>query len=39
MLTDGLGNVLADVVGVDNLLIDGNNGDDTIMLRRYRLRR
>ena len=30
LLTDGLGNVLADVVGVDSLLIDGKNGNDTI---------
>ena len=30
LLTDGLGNVLADVVGVDSLLIDTKNGNDTI---------
>ena len=30
LLTDDLGNVLADLVGVDSLLIDGQSGDDTI---------
>jgi len=30
LLTDEFGNVLTDLVGVDNLLIDGKSGDDTI---------
>lgn len=30
VLTDGTGTPLADVVGADNLLINGNGGDDTI---------
>jgi Ca2+-binding RTX toxin-like protein len=30
VLTDDFGNVLTDVIGVDNLLIDGKSGDDTI---------